>query len=55
MTTADEGDGSPETNRYEYSGIEERHGTVPLWLIAVYLSLAIWMVYYLVHYWTDKG
>lgn len=36
---------------YEYSGIEERHGTVPAWLWVVIVSLLIWMVYYLVRYW----
>jgi hypothetical protein len=41
-----------EINRYETSGIEERHGSVPLWLIGVIVVLVIWMVYYLIRYWT---
>ncbi len=48
-------EGKEEVNRYEYSGIEERHGHVPVWLNVVYLAMGIFMVYYLVQYWTDKG
>jgi hypothetical protein len=40
-----------EVNRYEYSGIEERHGFIPAWLIAVMTILGVWMVYYLVRFW----
>jgi hypothetical protein len=36
---------------YEDSGIVERVGIVPLWLQAVYVSLVIWAVYYIVRYW----
>lgn len=42
---------SDEINRYEFSGIEERHGIVPAWLIAVFTVLGVWMVYYLVRFW----
>lgn len=41
-----------EINRYEHSGIEERHGIVPAWIIAVIVILLIWMVYYLIRYWS---
>jgi hypothetical protein len=44
-----------EISHYEYSGIDERHGFVPKWLILVYGALLVWMVYYLVHYWTNQG
>ena len=44
-----------DVSRYEFSGIEERHGTIPKWLAFVYVALLIWMVYYLVRFWTDKG
>jgi hypothetical protein len=44
-----------EISRYEFSGIDERHGKIPKWLGFVYVSLLIWMVYYLVRFWTDKG
>ena len=44
-----------EINRYESAGIDERHGTIPKWLAGVYVILLIWMVYYLVRFWTDKG
>jgi hypothetical protein len=46
---------SSEISRYEASGIEERHGRVPAWLAIVYAALLIWMVYYLVRFWTDPG
>jgi hypothetical protein len=46
-----EGDNQDEINRYVSSGIEERHGSVPGWLVAVIVTLVLWMVYYLVHYW----
>jgi hypothetical protein len=44
-----------EISRYEFSGIEERHGAIPKWLGGVYVVLLIWMVYYLIRFWTDKG
>lgn len=40
-----------EIHRYEYSGIEERVGKVPGWLIVVYLVLSVWAIYYLRTYW----
>jgi N-terminal domain of cytochrome oxidase-cbb3, FixP len=46
---------SSEISRYASAGIEERHGRVPRWLLGVYVVLLIWMVYYLVRFWTDKG
>ena len=50
-----EKDEHSEISRYEFSGIEERHGVIPKWLSAVYVVLLIWMVYYLIRFWTDKG
>jgi len=44
-----------EISHYEFSGIDERHGRIPRWLGFVYVALLIWMVYYLVRFWTDKG
>ncbi len=44
-----------EISHYEFSGIDERHGRIPRWLGFVYVVLLIWMVYYLVRFWTDKG
>jgi hypothetical protein len=32
-------------------GIESREGSVPLWLIIVYVLLLIWGGYYLVAFW----
>jgi hypothetical protein len=37
---------------YEYSKIEERHGIIPKWLVAVYIVLVIWMAYYLIWFWS---
>lgn len=37
---------------YKDSGIEERHGHVPLWLWGVAVALALWGVYYLIVYWS---
>jgi hypothetical protein len=48
-------DGHDEVSQYEYSGIEERHGHIPVWLGVVYAALAVFMVVYLLQYWTDKG
>jgi hypothetical protein len=28
-----------ESNRYEFSAIEERHGIIPTWLAAVYVVM----------------
>jgi hypothetical protein len=47
--------GSPEISRYEFSGIEERHGRIPVWLAVVYAAMLLWMVYYLIRFWTDRG
>ncbi len=50
-----EGEHKSRISRYEFSGIEERHGIIPKWLMAVYAVMFLWMVYYLVGYWTDHG
>ena len=44
-----------EISRYEFSGIDERHGKIPKWLGFVYVSLLIWMVYYLVRFLDRQG
>jgi hypothetical protein len=36
---------------YDSADIYERHGSVPRWLIVVYVALGIWMIYYLIQYW----
>lgn len=45
-----------ERNVYLYkdSGISERTGYVPFWLIVVAISLLIWGVYYAVRYWSSE-
>ena len=44
-----------EISRYEYAGIDERHGVVPTWLVCVCAALVIWSIYYLLHYWQEPG
>lgn len=40
---------------YKDSGILENRGSIPLWLIAVAVALAIWGVYYLVAFWSPPS
>lgn len=49
------GDGHADLHRYESSGIEERTGRVPAWLVAVIVVLFVWMVYYLVRNWSPPA
>ncbi|HEY2685961.1 MAG TPA: hypothetical protein VGI93_20800 [Steroidobacteraceae bacterium] len=46
---------SEEVTRYEGPGIEERHGIVPAWLVIVYVAMFVWMIWYTMKFWTDKG
>jgi N-terminal domain of cytochrome oxidase-cbb3, FixP len=39
--------------RYKDSGIEERHGKIPLWLVFVAVGLIVWGIYYTVRYWNS--
>ncbi len=48
-------DGHNDIQRYLVPGIEEHHGRVPGWLKVVYLVMAVWMVWYLVKFWTNQG
>jgi len=48
-------DDSTGVHHYEFSGIDERRGRVPVWLGLVYVVMLMWMVYYLIRFWTDKG
>ena len=50
-----DGEHKTDISRYEFSGIEERHGHIPKWLAAVYVVMFTWMVFYLVRFWTDRG
>ncbi len=40
---------------YRDSGILERHGKIPLWLVGVVVVLLVWGIYYLVAYWTPPS
>jgi hypothetical protein len=35
--------------------VQSYHGIVNAWLLAVYLGLAVWGVYYLLRYWGGLG
>lgn len=37
---------------YKNSGLMERHGTVPFWLILVGIGLIVWTIYYIIQYWS---
>ncbi|MGA7750278.1 MAG: hypothetical protein WCA63_09035 [Gallionella sp.] len=37
---------------YKDSGIQEKHGNIPLWLKGVVAILFIWGIYYLVAFWS---
>lgn len=41
-----------EAYLYRDSGIQERHGGIPLWLKLVSIGLVIWAIYYTVRYWS---
>ncbi len=49
------GHGASEIHRYKASGIEERTGVVPAWLVAVIVVMFVWMVYYLIRNWTPPA
>jgi len=39
---------------YQNSGIQERPGTVPLWLKLVSVGLLAWAIYYTIQYWNNS-
>ena len=41
----------------EYGGgeVESRHGYIPMWLLAVYMVLFVWGLYYAFHFWGGLG
>lgn len=41
----------PDTYLYPTSGIEERHGAIPLWLKLVAIGLIVWSMWYTIRYW----
>ena len=46
----------PQDELEEYGGhIQARHGTIPLWLIAVYFTLFAWSLYYVYTAWGGLG
>src|SRR5882724_6571284 len=46
---------SESITRYEPPGTEERHGIIPAGLAVVYAAMFVWMVWYTIVFWTDKG
>lgn len=49
---AEESQAGGEVYLYKDSGIQERHGTVPLWLQLVSYGLILWGIYYTIRYWS---
>ena len=46
----------PQDELEEYGGhIQARHGTIPLWLIAVYAVLFAWSLWYVYYEWGGLG
>lgn len=41
--------------RYTDSGIQERHGHVPVWLWAVVVIVLAWGVYYVITFWSPTS
>lgn len=50
-------DGHEHDEMEEYAGgyIQAHHGTIPLWLLAVYAVLFVWALIYLFYYWGGLG
>lgn len=46
-----------EKEMEDYAGgyIQAHHGTIAPWLLAVYLILFLWALYYMVFYWGGLG
>jgi hypothetical protein len=45
----------PEIEQFAQGEIRSYHGRVDAWLLAVYVVLAVWGVYYLVRFWGGLG
>lgn len=46
---------SDEMESYAGGSIQARHGTIPVWLLAVYAVLFLWALYYLYTQWGGLG
>ena len=46
-----------EHDMHEYADgyIQAHHGSIPLWLLAVYVILLLWALYYAYVYWGSLG
>jgi hypothetical protein len=46
-----------ENNMHDYAGgyIQAHHGGIPAWLLAVYVILLVWALYYAYVYWGSLG
>ena len=44
-----------EKYAYRHSGIQERHGTMPIWLVVVAIVLACWGVFYTIQNWNPPS
>lgn len=55
--SADQGNPGEHSEMEEYVGgsIQAHHGTIPGWLLVVYLILFVFALYYMVTYWGSLG
>jgi hypothetical protein len=55
--TGHEGETQREDDLHEYAGgyIQSHHGGIPGWLLAVYVVLFVWALYYAYVYWGSLG
>jgi hypothetical protein len=52
-----EGQAHQESHMHDYAGgyIQAHHGSIPAWLLVVYLVLLVWGLYYAYVYWGYLG
>jgi hypothetical protein len=52
---ASDHDGDHDLHEYAGGYIQAHHGSIPLWLMAVYFILFVWALYYAYVYWGSLG
>ena len=55
--SGDEGQTHREVGMHDYAGgyIQAHHGGIPAWLLAIYVILFVWALYYAYVYWGGLG
>lgn len=49
------GETGDESYAYRHSGIQERHGTIPIWLALIAVLLVCWGVFYTIQHWNPPS